>query len=398
MAYRTYGKRIRPLIFLIFLIGMAKVSLAQQDSAGIKSQNIGLTGPQQDSLKLKAEKGTAAIAATETVKQRKRLLAPRPLHRDSLILKNGNTITGEIKLFDKGVLNIKTPYSKTDFVVKWAGIQAFYSKRAFLIEIENGQRANGTLQFLSSEQKLVVTEPSGYTLETTLNRIVYLRPLQYNFWSHVKLGADLGLSISKANHLNSLSFNTDFGYITQKWQSDGYYNVTSSSQDSVEPTKRSEASLDFKYYMKRSRFISTSLSFLSNTEQAVGLRSVGKVGANKFLRRTNQTHWGVGGGLSFNWEVFTNEAVPRTSLEGYVGTELSRFALGNLSFLNSLYIYPSLTEAGRWRSDIRLDNKYDIRGKFYVKLGFTLNYDNQPAVTGKEIDYVIGFSIGWKLW
>jgi len=31
-----------------------------------------------------------------------------------------------------------------------------------------------------------------------------------------------------------------------------------------------------------------------------------------------------------------------------------------------------------------------------VKFGLTLNYDNRPAVVGKETDYVYVFSIGWE--
>ena len=38
---------------------------------------------------------------------------------DSLILKNANTIVGEIKSLDKGVLMIETDYSKSDFSVEW---------------------------------------------------------------------------------------------------------------------------------------------------------------------------------------------------------------------------------------------------------------------------------------
>jgi hypothetical protein len=35
--------------------------------------------------------------------------------KDSLVLKNGDVIVGEIKSMDKGVLTIETDYSKNDF-------------------------------------------------------------------------------------------------------------------------------------------------------------------------------------------------------------------------------------------------------------------------------------------
>jgi hypothetical protein len=34
---------------------------------------------------------------------------------------------------------------------------------------------------------------------------------------------------------------------------------------------------------------------------------------------------------------------------------------------------------------------------FYIKFDFSLNYDNQPADTGSEFDYVFNSGFGWEL-
>ena len=59
-------------------------------------------------------------------------------------------------------------------------------------------------------------------------------------------------------------------------------------------------------------------------------------------------------------------------------------------------MYPSLSEKGRFRTDFNITSKYTIISDFYVKLGFTLNYDNQPAVSGTEMDYNLTTGVGWK--
>ena len=112
---------------------------------------------------------------------------------------------------------------------------------------------------------------------------------------------------------------------------------------------------------------------------------------------TNKSYFGVGGGLSLNNETFTNGTPKRTSLEGYIGSEVNLFDIGDFSLLSNLYVYPSFTESGRWRTDFKLDTKYDLPLDFYIKFSVTLNYDNQPAVAGKETDYVYVFSVGWEL-
>ena len=213
----------------------------------------------------------------------------------------------------------------------------------------------------------------------------------------MKAKIDVGLSFTKDNNLRQLTVNTNVGYLAHKWQLDGYYNFITSSQDSVETIKRTDGGVSFRYFLRRAWFLGTSVTFLSNTEQALDLRSVGKLGAGIYLIQTNKTYWTTGAGLSFNNESFTNETHGRNSLEAYAGTELNMFDVGDLNLLSSLFIYPSLTESGRWRTDFRFDSKYDLPFDFYIKLGLTLNYDNKPAIAGNTLDYVLGFSVGWEL-
>jgi small nuclear ribonucleoprotein (snRNP)-like protein len=316
---------------------------------------------------------------------------------DSLILKNGNTIVGEIKSLDKGVLTIETDYSKSDFTIEWSGIREIYSRSSFLVTLTDGRRFNGTIQSVDGGKKVNITDVSGQTVESSVNDIVFLKGLKSDFWSRMRANVDIGLSFSKANHLNQLTINSNVGYLADKWEVAVYYDMTSSSQDSVETTKRTDAGVSFKYYLQRDWFLATSLSFLSNTEQALKLRTTGKLGAGKFFKHTNQTYWAGVAGLSLNNESFNEGTESRNSLEAYVGSELNMFDVGDLNLISSLYVYPSLTESGRLRTDFRFDAKYDLPLDFYIKLGLTLNYDNKPAVAGKETDYVLGFSIGWEL-
>ena len=80
-----------------------------------------------------------------------------------------------------------------------------------------------------------------------------------------------------------------------------------------------------------------------------------------------------------------------------LGTEVNLYDIGDLNLLTNVYWYPSLTQSGRNRVDYRFDVKYDLPLDFYVKAGFTLNYDSQPATGASESDYVILTGFGWEL-
>jgi hypothetical protein len=58
--------------------------------------------------------------------------------------------------------------------------------------------------------------------------------------------------------------------------------------------------------------------------------------------------------------------------------------------------YPSLTESGRIRVDNRIDLQYDLPMDFYIKTGFTINYDNQPVEGAAQSDYIWQTTFGWS--
>lgn len=315
---------------------------------------------------------------------------------DSLVLKNGNIIVGEIKALDKGVVTIETNYSKNDFTIEWLGIKEIYTTTHFLVTLKNGTRINGPFHSVG-DNKIEITGADGKKTQTTIDNVVYLKGLKSDFWSRAYANIDLGFSMTKANSLRQYSMRSAVGYLADKWQVDLFYNDIRSNQDSVKEIKRTESGAAFKYFLPKDWYLSTSINTLSNTEQALKMRLTGKLGAGKYLLHSNKAYLGVGGGLSLNNETFTNTTPKRTSLEGYLGAEANLFDIGKLSLLSNLYVYPSFTESGRWRTDFGLDTKYDLPLNLYLKFGVTFNYDNRPAVVGKETDYVYAFSVGWKL-
>jgi hypothetical protein len=314
---------------------------------------------------------------------------------DSLLLKNGDVMVGELKSMEKGVLTIETPYSKNDFTVEWDKLKKIYSKSHFLITLTDGRRFNGSFRSVGNKDTVQIHNADGEDVKVRILNIVYLKGLKSDFWSRLTASIDVGTSLTKANNLRQFNVSSNATYLADKWQLNIYYNDLRSKQDSIALTRRTDWGPTFKYFLQNDWFLNTSVTFLSNTEQALKLRTTGKAGAGKYLVHTNKKYFGLGGGLSFNNETFTNETPGRESLEGYIGFELNFFDLENLDLLSDLSVYPSLTESGRWRSEFSLDLKYDLPLDFYIKLGTSIDFDNRPAVVGNQFDYVGSFSIGW---
>jgi len=314
---------------------------------------------------------------------------------DSLIMVNGDIVIGEVKSMNKSVLHIETTYSDVDFKIEWEGIKEIFTENYFLVILSTGDRTTARIKSSSPHHvKLINTEG---VQEVSMDSIIYLDQFGDDFMSNFYASLSFGLNLTKANNLRQFSLNGSAGYLAKKWSLDLYFNSINSTQDEIDNIKRTEVGLEYRYILVHKWYLSVAQDFLSNTEQALNLRSNTSLGAGYYPVKNNVFYWGAGAGLNANIENFSNDTPDKQSLEAYVGTEVNLFNAEDLSLLSNIYVYPSLTEAGRVRLNYLLNVNYDLPLDFFIGLNFSLNYDNQPAEIGKETDYVFGVTFGWSL-
>ena len=314
---------------------------------------------------------------------------------DSLIFNNGNYIIGEVKSMDRNTLKIETDYSDDDFTIEWDGIKEIYTTTFFLITLSDGSRYNGDLNSAESG-KLNISTDDGQQIEVEYEDIVILDDMDKGFWNQIYASIDIGFDLTKANNFKQVSVRSAVGYIEKRWSLAGSYNTLNTHQDEVEDIRRTDGAATFKYFLPHDWYPLASVSFLSNTEQKLDLRTTGKMGMGKYVIHTNSSYWGFSAGANYNTENFADTIPDRTSMEAFIGTEFNMFNIGDLNLLTNITAYPSFTEAGRFRTDLNFDMKYDLPMDFYIKLGFTVNYDNQPVAGASETDYVFHSGFGWE--
>ncbi len=319
--------------------------------------------------------------------------------QDTLTFKNGDVIVGELKSMDRGAVTIETDYSDKDFKIEWDGIQSIRASERYLITTSDGQRINGYIQ-TQGDGTLLLEDVDGKTLQVAPSQVVGLNSLDDGFLSRLYASIDVGYSLAKANNQNQVTVNGRMGYLADFWSVNIYYNSLLSRQDSVEDIRRNDGGVGYRYYLDRAWYLSSDFTYLQNTEQALDLRANTKIGVGRYFIHTNQSYWGVGIGAANNIEQFAEStgAEGNTSWEAYIGSELNLYDIGDLNLFANAVVYPSLTESGRIRSDIRFDAKYSdlFIDDFYIRAGITINYDNQPAVAGSEMDYIFTTGFGWS--
>jgi putative salt-induced outer membrane protein YdiY len=317
---------------------------------------------------------------------------------DTLIFKNGNMVEGEIKSMSRGVIQIETDYSDTDFLIEWEKVTELYSQQKYMISLDNGERTKSKINTDPSDKSKLIMDWDGTELKVDNNDVVYIKPLEDRFIDRLNASIDLGVSVAKANNLRQLTTRSYLGYFTDNWSADASLDAVRSSQDSIANTERTDASVSFNYFLGKNWFALVSAKFLQNDEQKLELRATPKTGIGNYIIQTNEMYLSLYAGAAWNNETYTDPTIPnRSDAEANFGTELNLFDMGDLGLLTGLSVYKSIKEGDRVRADFKFDIKYDLPLDFYIKLGYTLNYDSQPVEGASENDYVIQTTFGWEL-
>ncbi|HKO77888.1 MAG TPA: DUF481 domain-containing protein [Flavobacterium sp.] len=312
-----------------------------------------------------------------------------------MYFKNKEMMVGEVKSMSNNILIAETKYSDQDFKIEFDKVVKLILVNNYSIYLVDGSTFYGTLK---SKKDHEVTISFGDTIQdVSVNKIVSLNKIENGFWKHFTGTFDLGYNFATTNNSQQLTFALQLNYIGEKWihtiKYDQLYNV----QDDVEDIERVEWELDTKKYYRNKWFFNSNFSFLSNTSQSIKGRFSPSFGMGNYLVRNNKLYFLAGGGLTYNIEKYFDSSTDKNSFELLFTTQFNMFNFEDISINTSVSMFPSLSEKGRFRTDIDFSFKYDLPFDFYIKSSINANYDNQPYLDTEKLDYVFSTGFGWKL-
>jgi len=316
--------------------------------------------------------------------------------QDILILSNEDEIHGKIKQLNESVLTIETDYSKSDLTIKWEKVRQIVSKRHFSIFLSDREKIFGSFNTSGKPSHTILENEGAFIKEVDMNDIVLIDPIKESFQDQFTASISAGLTVTKANNSRQFSTRATFGYTKRDWDLRGTFNDVDNRQDNTEDVSRTDASLDFSYLFYNNWFAALNNDFLSNTEQQLNFRSTNTLAIGNLVVRTNKMYLSASTGLTYNREQFENESAVNNSSEYFLGATFNAYDIGDLSLLTKLGYFPSLTESGRQRVNFSADIKYDFPLDFFIKFGYTLNFDSRPPNEGAKDDYVFVTTVGWE--
>src|ERR1700761_4067497 len=130
-------------------------------------------------------------------------LASSRTKTDTVYMRNGDKITGEIQSLEKGQLSVKPEYTSSAFVIDWSQVDHVESKQGFVVADPSGTVYTGTLT-KGPEDRTVSIERTG-TTTLPLDSVIQMDQLGQTFLKRLRGDFDIGLSFARSNEQQNLT-------------------------------------------------------------------------------------------------------------------------------------------------------------------------------------------------
>jgi len=320
---------------------------------------------------------------------------------DTVILRSGHPVIGEVKSLSRGSLRFDT--REMDVVsIDWDDVALLTSGHFFEIRTRDGRRIFGSIQPVDTAVLVVV----GATRSDTLPfpQVVEIGPIERGFLARTNGFFDIGTNLARANRLKSLLLKARFAYRGPRWglESNGEWywqqqqSVGSAGDTSTQSTNRATVSLGVNRFLTARWAINGSGQAEQNQELSLDLRLLGTLAATYSIVRTQGLEFYVGAGGTVNDERFTGE--PRSTTGEILSTVgFDAFDVGSVDVYTSVTTYINPADGGRFRADIDGRIAWEIFSDFTVGLNITERLDSRPAgADAAKRDYQYAVSLGWS--
>jgi hypothetical protein len=314
---------------------------------------------------------------------------------DIVTLRNGDRVTGEILSLQYGILAIKTNDMGT-ISIEWPAIRAVSSQYMFFVERIGGMRYYGTIHTDDAGRFVVGGQDAQ---DMTMPDVTRLSQVEEGFWQRISGSLAVGYNYTKSSDISVGSIN--FNSIYRAPRNESTFSVSALRTESADTgeTDRDQIAFVMRFLRPAKNYWVFLSSLERNEELGIDGRLLvgGALGRRLMQRRDSEISATLGVAVTQEWA--TGEQDTQSSIEGVVGGEwrIFRFSKPETSLNSSIVFYPSLTESGRYRSELNITLTRDLIEDLTLDLSYYNSYDSKPPdVTASKTDYGIVTSLGYK--
>jgi putative salt-induced outer membrane protein len=333
-----------------------------------------------------------------------------PASADTLVLKNGDHLTGSIVSSDGKELTLKTDFAG-EIKVKWATIAEVKSEKPLYVVTPDNKTVSGNVT--TENGKLVVhTREAGalpvpYANVTTIRseeaQATYEKNQHPGILESWKGGASLGFALARGN---SETTNLTTGFTADRKtlhdEMTLYFTSLYSSNDlpgGGTTANSIVAGARYDRNLTKRIFAFGSADYTHNELQGLNLRSIYSGGLGYHLISSDRTTLDLLGGVNYTRETYsgTGKGGPMSferNLAGVTTGEAFMHKFGSTTVVTEqFYFYPDLSNTGEYRFALDAASVTKMNKWLGLQLSISDRYVSNPPIVGTKSNDVI-FSTG----
>jgi hypothetical protein len=313
---------------------------------------------------------------------------------DVLVLRNGDTLTGDFRELGRGMVTFKTDAASTIYV-KWPRVVTATSEKQFEIDLEDGRVFVGSVAASESAYHLIISQV-GDSVEVPISSIVKMIRIKKTFFERLDGSVDAGFDFTQQNSKVDLSLSAKVRYDVARHRTQLGFDGTFSRQDSISDIERRNLTAGYTRLFHNRWLWAAGGSGARNSQ--LGLEQSWSIGTGpgRFLILTNAVTLGTWIGLYYRTERYTG-ADARNTIPLSLTTDLQWFTWSGLStdISSRLVISPILNDSGRWQINLTASLRRELLSNLYLNIGVTEIYDSKPPSDVNKNDFAFTTSLGW---
>ncbi len=320
---------------------------------------------------------------------------------DTVLLVNGNAITGEIKSLDFGVLSYSTDSMDT-VSIDWEDIVSITTKQTLQVEVTDGTFYFGRLDSADDRFEIKVRTLSE-DVDLSTSRIVKMTPIdaEESFWGRLDGSFSLGFDSEKSSQVTTLRTIADISYRTQAYRVglNATLNITDQPGGGEEHETTNRAVIGGNYQRFRGNRWFTDWFGSWERHDELGIQSRYSAGGalGRYLIQTNQNLLSLTGGPNFTTTSFIGDDESTGAVEGRIQVRyLHRNLRPEAKVTFTSNIYPLLEDLSKWRAQTDLIIRREFVTDLFFDVTLSHTYNNHPATGAENTDYTLTTSVGYS--
>lgn len=324
------------------------------------------------------------------------LLCAIPSVADTVVLTNGDTLTGTLTRMEDETLILESELLET-VRIPWSAVDSFASDRQFLVLTDEGERLAGTLVRRGDE--LTVGIEGADIVELPAESVARVVPGKVRKGPFRLLGpaegiVDYGYSLARGNQSQmQSSLGGRATYRSDAYEVSGRLDSLLARQDGARAQSRHSLGFRVDRYWNARTFSYGLSDFERNERRNLDLRTQLGGGFGRRLRRSKTTNLLVLGGFAYVHERFRH-AGNRVTGEGSFGVEWETRLFDFIELVTEFSMHPNLGDRGRVRLEYDSTLHVPVWGRVTYSLRLFDRFDSRPAARTRKNDYGISSGLG----